>query len=188
MKKIRMVRYSALAAAVASVLIGMEPASARTNPAGERSPSLVSEGRSVRERIDNLNLVLAGPLEVRDASGIALVNLPTGTTVGLQRIETRFATAGLAIRQRTELRDVMLSEETMVTDRATGGSVTLPAGTLLRVKLDQGMDAHGNIVRDRIELRALRPDGIHVRIRDRAPEIDVLASGHLRHSGAMASR
>lgn len=177
MKKTRMVRSSALAAAVASAIIGSAAASVRTQPSGERSP-LATEGRSIRERVDHLNLVLTGPLEVRDASGVTFLSLPAGTTVGLQRIEIEFATAGLAICQRTELRDVILSEDTVAVDRATGGNVTLPAGTLLRVRLDQGMDADGKVVRDRIDLRALRPDGILVRIRDRAPEIDVVATEH----------
>lgn len=188
MKKTRMVSRSALAAAVASALIGAAPASARTTAAGERSPSMMTDGRSVCERVDTLNLVLAGPLEVRDASGATFLNLPTGTRVGRQRIETKFAAAGLAIRQLTELRDVILSEETVLAYRATGGSVTLPVGTQLRVKLDQGMDANGSVMRDRIDLRAVRPDGIEVRIRARAPEIDVVATGHSGRRDVMPAR
>lgn len=186
MKKIRLVRYSALAAAVASALLGISPASAAARSAGQATAT--SEGRSVRERVDSRNLVLTAALEVRDAKGTTILNLPAGTSVGRERVETQFATTGAAIRQRTELSDVILSEPAEVVDRSTGGTVVLPAGTAMRVRLDQRMDANGNVVRDRIDLRALKPDGTELRIRDRAPEIDVVALGLEARSELLASR
>lgn len=51
--------------------------------------------------------------------------------------------------------------------------IELPAGTVLRVKLDQRFDANGNVVRDRVDIRTVQPDGTKIRIRIRAPEIEV---------------
>lgn len=188
MKKIRMVRCSALAAAVASALVSNAPESAQASWAGESPSRVVNGGRSVRERVDSRNLVLTCALEVRDATGFTVLSLPAGTNIGRERVETQFAIAGVAICQRTDLRDVLLPEETLVTDRSTGGTVVLPAGTMIRAKLDQRMDANGKIVRDRIDLRALKPDGTQLRIRDRAPEVEVIALAADARSELTASR
>lgn len=173
MKTVPLIRYSALAAALASALFVTTPAFGQTTPPAD-PPVVVIEDRALRDRIDDRNLTLSTPLEVKDATGTTFLTLPTGTSVGRERLETRFAAEGVPIRQRTDLRDVTLQEATSVTNRATGEIVELPAGTVIRVKLDQRMDANGNIVRDRIDLRAVKPDGTRVRIRDRAPEIEVV--------------
>lgn len=174
MKTLPLIRRSALAAAVASALLVMSPAFGQATPPPADPPVVVIEDRALRDRIDDRNLTLSTPLEVKDATGTTFLTLPTGTSVGRERLETRFAAEGVPIRQRTDLRDVTLQEATSVTNRATGEVVELPAGTVIRVKLDQRMDANGNIVRDRIDLRAVKPDGTRVRIRDRAPEIEVV--------------
>lgn len=174
MKTVPLIRRSALAAAVASALLVLSPAFGQTTPPPTDPPVVVIEDRALRDRTDDRNLALTTPLEVKDATGTTFLTLPTGTSVGRERLETRFAAEGVPIRQRTDLRDVTLQEATTVTNRATGEIVDLPAGTVIRVKLDQRMDANGNIVRDRIDLRAVKPDGTRVRIRDRAPEIEVV--------------
>lgn len=174
MKTIPLLRHSALAAAVATALLVTYPAFGQTTPPPADPPVVVIEDRALRDRTDERNLTLDTPLEVKDATGTTFLTLPTGTSVGRERLETRFAAEGVPIRQRTDLRNVTLQEATSVTNRATGEVVELPAGTVIRVKLDQRMDANGNIVRDRIDLRAVKPDGTRVRIRDRAPEIEVV--------------
>lgn len=174
MKTVPLIRRSALAAAVASALLVISPAFGQTTPPPTDPPVVVIEDRALRDRTDDRNLTLTTPLEVKDATGTTFLTLPTGTSVGRERLETRFAAEGVPIRQRTDLRDVTLQEGTTVTNRATGEIDDLPAGTVIRVKLDQRMDANGNIVRDRIDLRAVKPDGTRVRIRDRAPEIEVV--------------
>lgn len=173
MKTVPLIRRSALAAAVASALLVMSPAFGQTTPPPTDPPAVVIEDRALRDRIDDRNLTLTTPLEVKDATGTTFLTLPVGTSVGRERLETRFAAEGVPIRLRTDLRDVTLQEATTVTNRATGEIVELPAGTVIRVKLDQRMDANGNIVRDRIDLRAVKPDGTRVRLRDRAPETQI---------------
>lgn len=174
MKTVPLIRRSALAAAVTAALLVTYPSFGQTTPPPADTPVVVIEDRALRDRTDERNLTLDTPLEVKDATGTTFLTLPTGTSVGRERLETRFAAEGVPIRQRTDLRDVTLQDAASVTNRATGEVVELPAGTVIRVKLDQRMDANGNIVRDRIDLRAVKPDGTRVRIRDRAPEIEVV--------------
>lgn len=173
MNKTHLVRHSAIAAAVAAALIGISPAYAQTPPPPP-DPVVVIEDRALRERTNARDVVLETPLAVQDAAGATILTLPAGTMIGRERLETRFTTPDQPIRERTDLRGVTLQEAVSVTDRSTGNTVELPAGTVIRVKLDQRMDANGNIARDRIDLRAVLPDGTKVRIRDRAPEIDLV--------------
>lgn len=172
MNKTHLVRHSAVAAAVAAALIALSPAYAQTSPA-PTDPVVVIEDRALRERTNARDVVLETPLAVQDAAGATILTLPAGTMIGRERLETRFTAPNQPIRERTDLRGVTLQEAVSVTDRSTGNTVELPAGTVIRVKLDQRMDASGNIARDRIDLRAVLPDGTKVRIRDRAPEIDL---------------
>lgn len=172
MNKPQILRLSALAAALASTLVITEPAWGQTTPPTE-PPPVVIEDRSLRVKADDRDVTLSEPLEIRDGTGSTLLNLPAGTLVGRERMETRFAAPDQPIRNRADLRDVTLGVDTSVTDPRTGTTFDLPAGTVIRVKMDLRRDAAGNIVRDRVDLRATRPDGTQVRIRNRAPELEV---------------
>lgn len=172
MNTIRLIRLSALAAAVASTLAITAPAFGQTTPPADTPPPVL-EDRSLRVKVDDRDLTLATPLDVKDAAGNTVISLPVGTMIGRDRMETRFAAPDQPIRQRTELRDVTLAVATTVTDPRTGNTIELPAGTVIRVKVDVRRDAAGNIVRDRVDLRAVEPDGTKIRIRDRAPEMEV---------------
>lgn len=172
MNTIQILRLSALAAAVASTLAVTEPAFGQTTPPAD-NPPVVLEDRSLRVKVDERDLTLAAPLDIKDAEGNTIISLPVGTLVGRDRMETRFAAPDQPIRERTDLRDVTLGVATTVTDPRTGNTIELPAGTIIRVKVDVRRDAAGNIVRDRVDLRAVRPDGTKIRIRDRAPEMQV---------------
>lgn len=165
-------KRSVLAAALVALLSGAPSAWAQTPPVDE-TPVVVIEDRSLRERTDERNLTLENELALVDAAGNPIVTLPVGTMIGREKLESRFTADNQLIRQRTDLRNVTLAEEVTVNNRATGETVTLPAGTVIRVKLDQRLDANGNVVRDRIDLRARLADGTRIRIRDRAPEIEV---------------
>lgn len=146
-----------------------DPAATPTDP-----PLVVLEDRALRERTRDRELTLAEALELQDATGATILSLPVDTTIGGERLETRFAAEDQPIRNRVDLRRVTLQEATSLTDRRTGETIELPAGTILRVKLDQRFDANGNVVRDRIDIRAVKPDGTRVRIRDRSPETEVV--------------
>ena len=173
MNTLHFIRYTAVAAAVASALLAAPPSFAQTPPPTDTPPVVVIEDRALRERIDQRDVVLEAALDVKDAAGTTFLTLPEGTTIRRERLETRFATATGPIRVRTDLRDVVIpTGGTTVTNRATGEVITLPEGTVIRVKLDQ-RTANGVTVRDRIDFRAVLPDGTRVRFRDRAPEIDV---------------
>lgn len=173
MKNTPIFRHSILSAALVSALFAVSPAFGQETPPPVDPPVVVIEDRALRDRIDERDVVLTAPLEVKDATGTVFLSLPEGTTIRRERIETRFATATEPIRVRTDLRDVVVPEGgTTVTNRATGEVIALPAGTVFRVKLDQRM-ANGVTVRDRIDFRAVLPDGTKVRFRDRAPEIEV---------------
>lgn len=161
-----------ISAALLALVATLNPVFAQTTPPDD-TPVVVVEDRSLRERVDQRDLTLENPLALVDAAGDPILTLPVGTLVGREKIESRFAAENQLIRQRTDLRNVTLTEAVIVTNRATGESVTLPAGTVLRVKLDQRFDAAGNVVRDRIDIRAVRADGTRLRIRDRAPEVEV---------------
>jgi hypothetical protein len=170
-------RYPMLAAALAAALFAAPLAAQTTDP--EATPPadpvpVVIEDRSLRSRTAARDLVLGETLAVTDAAGNTLVTLPAGTRIGRERNETRFAAEDQPIRQRTDLRGVRLEAPTTITDRRSGETIELPAGTILRVRLDQRLDGDGNIVRDRIDLRAVQPDGTRLRIRDRAPETAVI--------------
>lgn len=173
MKTTQFIRLSALAAAVASTLAITTPALGQTTPPADTPPPVVLEDRSLRVKVDDRDLTLVTPLEVKDAAGATIISLPVGTLIGRDRMETRFAAPDQPIRERTDLRDVTLGVPTTVTDRQTGNTIELPAGTVVRVKVDVRRDAAGNIVRDRVDLRAVLPDGTKIRIRDRAPELEV---------------
>lgn len=167
---------SALAAAMLTLAVSAPPVFAQATPTDPPAdtPVVVIEDRNLRERADDRNLTLAAPLAVVDGAGDPIVTLPAGTLVGRGKTESRFTADNQLIRQRTDLRSVTLAEAVTVNNRVTGESLTLPAGTMLRVKLDQRFDAGGNVVRDRIDLRAVLADGTKLRIRDRAPEIEVV--------------
>lgn len=173
MKTMHFIRLSALAAAVASTLAITTPALGQTTPPADPPPTVVLEDRSLRVKADDRDLTLVEPLDVKDAAGATVISLPAGTLIGRERTETRFAAPDQPIRQRTDLRDVTLAVATTVTDRQTGNTIELPAGTVIRVKVDVRRDAAGNIVRNRVDLRAVQPDGTKIRIRDRAPEMEV---------------
>jgi len=156
---------------------------AQTPPPADETPVVVIEDRALRERIDARPGTLDSALSVVDpTTGTVLFTLPEGTEVGREKSESRFAAGGQLIRQRADLRDVdatvTLSEAITVTNRDTGQRMELPAGTVLsidRLKVDQRMDASGNVLRNRIDLRGVLDDGTRVRIRERlAPEIEAV--------------
>lgn len=175
------VRPFALSLLAAALLSG--GVLAQTTPPPDDSPIVVVEDRALRERGDERPGTLDSALSVVDpTTGAVLFTLPEGTEVGREKSESRFAVGGQLIRQRTDLRDidatVTLSDPITVTNRDTGLQMELPAGTVLsidRLKVDQRMDASGNVLRNRIDLRAVLSDGTRVRIRERlAPEIDAV--------------
>ena len=177
MLKLSTLIRSGTAAAIAVACLAGSPAFAQTNDPGATPtdpPLVVIEDRAQRERTRDRNLALSEPLELQNATGTTILTLPTATTIGQERLETRFAAEDQPIRNRTDLRRVTLQEATTLTDRRTGETIELPAGTILRVKLDQRFDAAGNVVRDRIDIKAVQPDGTRIRIRDRPPEIEVV--------------
>lgn len=158
---------------------------AQTTPPADDAPIVVLEDRALRERIDDRPGTLDSALAVVDpTTGTVLFTLPAGTEVGRDKSESRFAAGGQLIRQRTDLRNVdgtvTLSEAITVTNRETGQQMELPAGTVLsidRLKIDQRRDASNNLLRNRIDLRAVvvNADGTttRVRIRERlAPEVE----------------
>jgi hypothetical protein len=167
----RSTRFAVSALLAAIISCG---ALAQTTPPPDDTPVVVIEDRALRQRSDERAFTLDQPLSIVDANGAEVIALPVGTSVGREKTEQRFAGPDQLIRQRTDLRNVTLSEAVSVTDRRTGETVALPEGTVLRVKVDQRMDASGNVLRDRVDLRAVLPDGTRVRIRDRAPEIEAV--------------
>jgi hypothetical protein len=165
------------AIALAAGSLANTPVIAQTGDPGATPadpPLIVIEDRALRERTRDRDLTLSEALELQDATGSTILTLPIDTTIGRERQETRFAAENQPIRNRTDLQRVTLQEATTLTDRRTGDAIELPAGAILRVKLDQRFDAAGNVVRDRIDIKAVKPDGTRIRIRDRSPEIEVV--------------
>ncbi len=166
---------------------------AQLEPGPDDELPVVVEDRSQRERLEARNAPL--PVEVELSTPIGEFFLPAGTDVGRFRQETRVAplvepdTPAQVIRQRTELREVLLTEPIVVTNPLTGLEIVLDPGTLVqRLRTEERFDAEGNVLRDRVELRAVLPDGQELRIRARAPEIDAvemeLEDGIVQQSGS----
>lgn len=160
---------------------------AQTPPPADETPVVVIEDRAARLKVDDRPGTLDAELQVVDPNtGTVVLTIPAGTEVGREKTEMRFGPAvapaePVVIRQRADVRDagnVTLGSPVTVTNRETGQTLTLDAGTVLRIdrlKLDQRRDAAGNLIRNRVDLRAVLADGTRVRIRERlAPEIEAV--------------